>query len=115
MCGFCGDKDVLANLRVLSGVSMIGWAVPLSNSRSLVPSAVAERMSMAGFVSIKTCGSLEEGLSCATAWAKDTGGTPVVCGSLFLAGEALLAMGAYPWTIRPPDANEVFHGCAMKN
>ena len=115
VCGFCGDKDVLANLRVLSGVSMIGWAVPLSNSRSLVPSAVAERMSMAGFVSIKTCESLEEGLSCATAWAKDTGGTPVVCGSLFLAGEALLAMGAYPWTIRPPDANEVFHGCAMKN
>ena len=115
VCGFCGDKDVLANLRVLSGVSMIGWAVPLSNSRSLVPSEVAERMSMAGFVSVKACESLEEGLECATAWAKDTGGTPVVCGSLFLAGEALLAMGSYPWTIRPPDANEMFHGCEMKN
>lgn len=110
VCGFCGDKDVLANLRVLSGVSMIGWSVPLDNTRSLDPVAVAERMSMAGFVSVTACTSLEEGLSRAIEWAKDTGGTPVVCGSLFLAGEALLAMGVFPWPVRPPDANELFPG-----
>ncbi len=114
VCGFCSDKDVLANLRVLSGVSMIGWSVPLTNTRSLDPVEVAERMAMAGFVSATACASLEEGLSCATAWAKDTGGTPVVCGSLFLAGEALLAMGAFPWSVRPPDANELFPGVSDK-
>ena len=110
VCGFCSDKDVLASLRVLSGVSMVGWSVPLANTRSLDPVGVAERMNMAGFVSSTACASLEEGIALATDWAKDTGGTPVVCGSLFLAGEALLAMDAFPWTVRPPDANEIFLG-----
>ena len=108
VCGFCGDKDVLANLRVLSAVSTIGWAVPLANARSLDPSSVSERMSMAGFTSATPCDSLDEGLSLAMAWARETGGTPVVCGSLFLAGEALLSLGAYPWAVRTPDANELF-------
>jgi len=31
---------------------------------------------------------------------------PVVCGSLFLAGEALVALNAYPWQLDGPDANE---------
>ena len=110
VCGFCGDKDVLANLRVLSALSTEGWAVPLSNMRSLDPAKVAERMALAGFVSADACATLEDGLRRATDWAKRTGGVPVVCGSLFLAGEALLALGAFPWPIRPPDANEMFPG-----
>ena len=108
VCGFCSDKDVLANLRVLSAVSTTGWAVPLANTRSLDPAEIAERMTMAGFVSATACPSLEEGLACAKTWAHETGGTPVVCGSLFLAGEALLSLGAFPWPTRPPDANEMF-------
>ena len=28
-------------------------------------------------------------------------------GSLFLAGEALVALGAYPWAVKEPDANEI--------
>jgi dihydrofolate synthase/folylpolyglutamate synthase len=110
VCGFCGDKDVLANLRVLSALSTEGWAVPLSNMRSLEPAKVAERMALAGFVSAEACATLEDGLKRATDWAKRTGGVPVVCGSLFLAGEALLALDAFPWPIRPPDANEMFPG-----
>ena len=110
VCGFCGDKDVLANLRVLSALSTEGWAVPLSNMRSLDPVKVAERMALAGFVSADACATLEEGLTRATNWAKRTGGVPVVCGSLFLAGEALVALDAFPWPIRPPDANEMFPG-----
>ena len=108
VCGFCSDKDVLANLRVLSALSTIGWAVPLANARSLDPASVAERMTMAGFVSAEPCSTLDEGLERAAAWARDTGGTPVVCGSLFLAGEALQSLGAYPWALRTPDANELF-------
>lgn len=108
VCGFCGDKDVLANLRILSAVSTIGWAVPLANSRSLPPPAVAERMSMAGFTACTVCATLAEGIAGAAAWAREHGGTVVVCGSLFLAGEALTALNAFPWTLRAPDANEFF-------
>jgi len=110
VCGFCGDKDVLANLRVLSALSTEGWAVPLSNMRSLDPAKVAERMALAGFVSANACATLGDGLERAKAWARRTGGVPVVCGSLFLAGEALLALDSFPWPIRPPDANEMFPG-----
>jgi hypothetical protein len=67
-------------------------------------------MALAGFVSADACVTLEDGLKRATDWAKRTGGVPVVCGSLFLAGEALLALDAFPWPIRPPDANEMFPG-----
>ena len=50
-------------------------------------------------------------LSGAAAAAKESVAVPprvLVAGSLFLAGEALLALDAFPWPIRPPDANEMF-------
>ena len=106
--GFCGDKDVLANLRILSAVGTRGWAVPLANARSLDAAEVAERMTLAGFVSATSCRSLAEGLAAATRWARETGGTVVVCGSLFLAGEALLALDAFPWPRHESDDNEFF-------
>jgi hypothetical protein len=42
-----------------------------------------------------------------TAQAGTSGGTLVVCGSLFLSGEALVALGAFPWEVRTPDMNEL--------
>ncbi|MCQ2392595.1 MAG: bifunctional folylpolyglutamate synthase/dihydrofolate synthase [Kiritimatiellae bacterium] len=108
VCGFCGDKDVLANLRILSAVGTHGWAVPLTNARSLDPKEVVERMTMAGFVKAEACTSLKEGLKAAVAWAREAKGTVVVCGSLFLAGEALVTLGAFPWTVRAVDDNEFF-------
>ena len=33
----------------------------------------------------------------ARAWASAEGGAVVVCGSLFLAGDALARLGAFPW------------------
>ena len=106
LAGFCGDKDVLANLRILSAVATRGIAVPIRNSRSLDPSAVAERMQMAGFGEVEACHSLAEGLSRGMEWAKRDGGMLVICGSLFLAGESLAALGAFPWPTDNPCPNE---------
>ena len=101
VCGFCGDKDVSASLRILREVADVGFAVPIRNPRSLPPERTAELMRGAGFVEACAFNSLAEALEC----AQD--GT-LVCGSLFLAGEALEDLG---WFSRPSDAftpNETF-------
>ena len=107
IAGFCGDKDVLAHLRIMSAFATRGWAVPIRNARSLDPGEVAERMLMAGFAEAESCSSLEAAFGRALAWARTSGGTLVVCGSLFLSGEALVALGAFPWEVRTPDMNEL--------
>ncbi len=107
IAGFCGDKDVLAHLRIMSALATRGWAVPIQNARSLDPGSVAERMLMSGFAEAESCSSLEAALGRACAWARVNNGTLIVCGSLFLAGEALVALGAFPWEVRKPDENEL--------
>ena len=101
VCGFCGDKDVSASLRILREVADVGFAVPIRNPRSLPPERTAELMRGAGFAEACAFNGLAEALEC----AQD--GT-LVCGSLFLAGEALEDLG---WVSRPSDAftpNETF-------
>lgn len=107
VAGFCGDKDVLAHLRIMSAIATHGWATPIRNARSLESEAVAERMYLSGFVAAHSCRNLPEALARATAWAQSCGGSLVVCGSLFLVGEALVELGAFPWRVREPDANEL--------
>ena len=87
ICGFCGDKDVSANLARLREVAGSGIAVSIRNPRSLTPGATAKLMREAGFSAVAECETLDEALSLAP------DGT-VVCGSLFLAGEAIEALGA---------------------
>lgn len=89
ICGFCGDKDVTANLALLREVADRGIAVPIRNPRSLSADATAKLMREAGFADVRSCESLEDALSLAL------DGT-VVCGSLFLAGEALQLLNAAP-------------------
>jgi hypothetical protein len=47
------------------------------------------------------CTSLSEALD------RSGPGTTLVCGSLFLAGEALAELGAYPWPADRSDPNEL--------
>lgn len=89
ICGFCGDKDVAANLSILHEVFDVGFAVSIRNTRSLPPERTAVLMREAGFSSVCTCASLREALDGAP---PDT----VVCGSLFLAGEMLETLGVCP-------------------
>ncbi len=93
VAGFCGDKDVDRVLRTLAPHVSRGFAVTTNNPRSLSAGETAARMRAAG-IEGEACGSLAEALS----RSRGKGGEPVlVCGSLFLAGEALVALGAYPW------------------
>lgn len=89
LCGFCGDKDVSANLAILREVASAGIAVPIRNPRSLPPARTAALMREAGFADVRPCRSVREALEAAP------DGT-VVCGSLFLAGEVLEILGRSP-------------------
>ena len=89
ICGFCGDKDVAANLALLREVADRGLSVSIRNPRSLFAETTAKLMRESGFADVRSCESLEEALSLAP------DGT-VVCGSLFLAGEVLHLLGATP-------------------
>ena len=54
-----------------------------------------------------TSSTLSEALRLAKADVQSQGGVSVlVCGSLFLAGEALVALNAYPWSFSRFDLSE---------
>ncbi|MBR6588620.1 MAG: bifunctional folylpolyglutamate synthase/dihydrofolate synthase [Kiritimatiellae bacterium] len=101
VCGFCGDKDVAANLELLREVTERGIAVPIRNPRSLSAEATAKLMRDVGFADVRLCESLEEALSMAP------DGT-VMCGSLFLAGEVLQLLNAAPCGAAGFTPNETF-------
>ena len=107
VAGFCGDKDVSGHLWTLAPHVARAWAVPIRNDRSLASEEVAACMRAAGIAETSICASVPDALSAASVWARETGKAVVVCGSLFLVGEALVALDAYPWPIRPADANEL--------
>ena len=103
ICGFCGDKDVAANLALLREVADRGIAVPIRNPRSLSAEATVKLMRDAGFADVRLCESLEDALSLAP------DGT-AVCGSLFLAGEALQLLNTAPCGSVRFTPNETFAG-----
>lgn len=95
VAGFCGDKDVEATLAILRRVAAKAVPIKTSNPRSLAVDELSEKMGKCGFEIAPPVAmtSLPEMPS-------------LVCGSLFLAGEALAAMGAYPWRTDRSDPNE---------
>lgn len=105
VAGFCGDKESAAHLDVMRSCVTRGWAVPIANDRSQTPAETAARMRTAGIPS-EPCADVGTALAQAAAWARAAGGTVVVCGSLFLVGEALTRLAAYPWTQLTPSPNE---------
>jgi dihydrofolate synthase/folylpolyglutamate synthase len=107
VAGFCGDKDALAHLRVLAPVVKHAWGVATSNPRSLTADQTVGQMRLAGIGPAEACGSVREALDAACAWAREADGLVLVCGSLFLAGEALVALHAFPWPCDRSDANEL--------
>jgi len=110
VAGFCGDKDVAQVLSTLAPHISHGFAVRTNNPRSLSAEETAAKMREAG-IPAEPCGSLEEALSKA---GKVTGpdAPALVCGSLFLAGEALAALGAYPWgDVSRADPSESLRPC----
>lgn len=98
ICGFCGDKDADTVLSVLAPLVKKGCAVKTNNPRSLSAEATAAKMRAAGIDAVAG-DSLREAIGLFSS----EGQTPsaVICGSLFLAGEALVELQAYPWGKSP--------------
>ena len=110
IAGFCGDKDVEETLRILAPFVDKAYAVRTNNPRSISPEALAAKMESVGISAIP-CDSLHLALKQTGTVPKQTGTVPLgsggtvpvrtlICGSLFLAGEALVELGAYPWAGR---------------
>lgn len=99
IAGFCGDKDIESTLQILKPLVSTAFAVKTNNPRSLSPDAVAAKMNAVG-IPATPCDSLEDAIRLST-------GQTLICGSLFLAGEALVALGAYPWNSNRLDPSEL--------
>ena len=93
IAGFCGDKDVDKVLSILAPAVRKGTAVRTNNPRSLSAAVTVEKMRAAGIGAV-ACDSLADALKRACRSDLPT----LVCGSLFLAGEALVELGAFPWS-----------------
>lgn len=113
IAGFCGDKDVDETLRILAPLVGKGIAVRTNNPRSLAPEELARKMESAGIPAI-SCDSIHLALEKMGSVPKKTGSVPsdeavdvLICGSLFLAGEALAELGAFPWLADRFDAAEI--------
>jgi dihydrofolate synthase/folylpolyglutamate synthase len=92
IAGFCADKDISEVLRILSPSVRKAVAVKTNNSRSLESEEVC-RLMLDGGIDARA-----ERHGLAAAISKADGNVPtLICGSLFLAGEALIVLGAYPW------------------
>ena len=95
VAGFCGDKDIVHVLKALAPHVSRGFAVQTNNPRSLTSVEATAKMAAAGIDAV-SCDSLRDALAKSRNMA-EAGEPTLVCGSLFLAGEALAALGAYPW------------------
>lgn len=97
--GACADKDVGEVLRILAPHVAHGLAVRTNNPRSLSEEDAAKLMRAAG-IEARPCASLRKALDLRRSLYGPDASNTIVCGSLFLAGEALVELGAYPWTVR---------------
>ena len=93
--GACADKDVGEVLRTLAPFAARGLAVRTNNPRSLSAEDAAEMMRSAGIDAMPSP-SLREALAVRRELYADDVSETLVCGSLFLAGEALVELGACP-------------------
>jgi len=106
VCGFCGDKDVDATLRILAPFVVRAYTVKTPNPRSLSAEDLAARFAPLGIEATPT--TLDAALKSqmhicsepkphAPSYGSEQNmHLALIAGSLFLAGEALVALGALP-------------------
>ena len=100
IAGFCGDKDVADVLSILAPFVKKGYAVRTNNPRTLSAEETSAKMREAGMDAV-AAHSLRSAIdSC-------NGSDTLICGPLFLAGEALVELGAYPWSAARFDPSEL--------
>ena len=97
VAGFCADKDVGETLSILAPFVSKAYAIKTNNPRSLAPDELARKMRSAG-MDAEAVSTLNEAFRLAKVDVSSVeDASIIVCGSLFLAGEALVALNAYPW------------------
>ena len=105
--GACGDKDVFEVLSILAPLVKKGYAVRTNNPRSLSAEETAAKMRAAG-IDATACASLRDAIEQASHPSSlIPHPSSLICGSLFLAGEALVELGAYPWGAPRFDKSEL--------
>jgi len=104
VAGLCADKDATGFLQTLAPAIKRAWAVPVPSSRSRPAAETAALMHAAGIPSVERA-EVPAALAAARVWAQQEKGLVLVCGSLFLAGQALVLLDAYPWPA-PKDGAE---------
>jgi len=102
VAGFCDDKDTPGFLRLLASGVRRAWAVSVPSPRSRPAAATADLMRAAGISRVEVA-DVAVALAAAQVWARAEGGLVLVCGSLFLAGQALVLLQAYPWPLPEPN------------
>lgn len=106
IAGFCADKDIDETLSILAPVVSKAYAIKTNNPRSVDPENLAAKMRSSG-IDAEASSTLSEALRLVGADVHSTQSTSIlVCGSLFLAGEALVALNAYPWSSSRFDLSE---------
>jgi len=95
VAGFCDDKDAAGFLKIVAPLFARAWGVAVPSPRAMSAETVCARMRAAGLAAVPA--EIGAALDEARAWASAEGGAVVVCGSLFLAGDALARLGAFPW------------------
>ena len=103
VAGFCGDKDIDSTLNILKPFVSKALAIKTNNPRALEAEALAEKMRSCG-IDAESSPSLHSALERAKALAPSD---ILICGSLFLVGEALIELDAYPWPINRFDPSEL--------
>jgi dihydrofolate synthase/folylpolyglutamate synthase len=105
IAGFCGDKDALGHLKIMSEIVTQAYAVEIRNERTLSAQATSRLMNDAGIKS-EALPSLDNAIEKALSWMEETNGATVICGSLFLVAEALQNLNAFPYESTRLDENE---------
>lgn len=98
IAGFCADKDVDETLSILAPFVSKAYAIRTNNPRSLEPEDLAIKMKALG-IDAEVSSTLTEAFHLANVDSSSSNEpSALVCGSLFLAGEALVTLNAYPWS-----------------
>ncbi len=110
IAAFCSDKDIDGAVVPIAPFIRKAFTVRTANERSVEPERLASVLESCG-IDAAACGSLEAALE-AAGFKRDNPPRPeiLVCGSLFLAGEALAALGEFPWPSQRRDSSELLAG-----
>lgn len=102
IAGFCSDKAIDEVIEILKDVTSDVIAVPTVSPRCVPSDDLAAIFRSHGLSAISSK-SLSEAIKIASS------DQTLICGSLFLAGEAIVRLGAYPWQASRFDLNEAFN------